>query len=444
MAPSTGPLRSRPVAVLPLLFALSTATPHGAAAQEEISEDDSSAVRAAAIVARSGVRSVWPGYTGPSEFVVCTEDGGSVMALVQPPPEDVRWSKVRGLPGKRVAVYHSHERLPGLRDVCIDLHYSLQGRSMLAFPQLDSTFSVTDPVAALATVLYHEEFHRFQWNSFRQTNGPDGYAAVEKPVPVPGDVVVSQRFQELAAAERSVLANALRLSDEDSIRRSLASYIRIRRQRRALVPERVRGTEPHEERKEGSAHLAAYQALTAALENSGRSVRELVYQDLVSTPPFSRDRETSSYRHWHIYATGAAIGLLLDRLHVSWRSRLQAGATFFELAQEAAVGGRSSPIGRSPVSERSGISVPGSGFHPVSRVEIGEGVPPEGISPLPPARQSTRPVRTFYGIGAGAQTGEVTRGLRERCAGSVPPPWGSYSSGSEGGGRGEMCGPLLT
>lgn len=339
MASFSGRFLDRSSVLLSVLLGLCTATPAGAGAQENLSEGDSAAVRAAVVVAKSDVRSVWPGYTGPKEFVVCTEGGGSVMALMEPPPGDVSWREVRGLPGERVTVYHSSATLPGLRDVCIDLHYGLQGRSMLAFPQLDSTFSVTDPVAALATVLYHEEFHRYQWNSFRQTNGPEGYAAVQKPVPVPRNVVFSERFRQLAAAERSVLAHAVLQHDGDSIRSSLATYVRIRKQRRALLPEPYRGTEPHEERKEGSAHLVAYQALNASLECCGRSVRELIHRDLLTTAPFVRDTVTSSYRHWHIYATGAAIGLILDRLAMEWRSRLEGGATFFQLAQEAAADG---------------------------------------------------------------------------------------------------------
>lgn len=341
MALLTRLFRDRAAVLLSILLGLCISTPVGAGAQENLSEGDSAAVRAAVVVSKSDVRSVWPGYTGPTEFVVCTERGGSVMALMEPPPEDISWKQLRGLSGEQVAVYHSNETLPGLRDVCIDLHYALQGRSMLAFPQLDSTYSVADPVAALATVLYHEEFHRYQRNSFRRTNGPEGYAAVEKPVRVPRDVVFSERFRQLAAAERSLLADAVLQRDEDSIRGSLATYVRIRQQRRALVPEPYRGTEPHEERKEGSAHLAAYQALNAALESFGRSPRELVHRDLLTTPSFSADEGRSSYRRWHIYATGAAIGLLLDRLAMKWRARLEGGATFFQLAQEAAGGGSS-------------------------------------------------------------------------------------------------------
>ncbi|MBX9854528.1 MAG: hypothetical protein K2Y26_03330, partial [Gemmatimonadaceae bacterium] len=64
-------------------------------------------------------------------------------------------------------------------------------------------------------------------------------------------------------------------------------------------------------------------------------VAALVVQDLQQTPSFAAgqpdDYFSNAYRQQHIYATGAAIAVILERLKAPWRDAIQSGATFEEL-----------------------------------------------------------------------------------------------------------------
>lgn len=64
-------------------------------------------------------------------------------------------------------------------------------------------------------------------------------------------------------------------------------------------------------------------------------VAALVVQDLQQTPSFAAgqadDYFSNTYRQQHIYATGAAIAVILERLKAPWRNAVQSGATFEEL-----------------------------------------------------------------------------------------------------------------
>jgi hypothetical protein len=83
-----------------------------------------------------------------------------------------------------------------------------------------------------------------------------------------------------------------------------------------------------------------YEAALLALEGSTKRVVEIVRADLLATPAFDASPNMSSYRHWHIYATGSAIGLILDRLDVDWRPDIQRGSTFWDLLERAVAGVR--------------------------------------------------------------------------------------------------------
>lgn len=328
------PLGVRAIACIPLACLLSgTGVAHG---QDAPHVADSVHVTAVVAVGKGVPEgAVWPGYTGPEEFVVCTRTGRTILALLMPPPGEWSATLVNASSDSTASVYVLQSILPELERSCVKMwNWSFDGRNMFAFPALDSVYTIRDPLVALTTTLFHEGFHLYQMEHFARTQSAS-LAPLEEPPAVSLDLVTSSKFQDLASEERRVLADALRVEALDSLQPLLARYLRLRKSRMALVPGEQRATEGHNERKEGSAQLVGYEAALLALENSTHRVSEIVRADLLATPPFDANPRMTSYRHWHIYATGSAIGLILDRMNVDWRYAVQEGSTFIELLERA-------------------------------------------------------------------------------------------------------------
>jgi hypothetical protein len=141
----------------------------------------------------------------------------------------------------------------------------------------------------------------------------------------------------LIRPEGGVLA-VLDDSRPDSVKSLLRRYLSVRSDRTLLLPPEARSYESSEDRNEASAQLVAYRSALTAVEGSGDRLPELVRSDLANTPPFDDPRATHAlgyFRQWHVYATGAAIGILLERLGVDWRAEMQRGATFVDLLTRA-------------------------------------------------------------------------------------------------------------
>lgn len=234
---------------------------------------------------------------------------------------------------KELFLYYSPERPDGLRQRCIrPFGYTFEGRELTAFPQRDSIYSIRLPQLAAAAVLIHEDFHRYQLHHFGPTTGGRFSHPLEAAEDLPVDLVSSERFQELAALERQHLVRALQSRDVNALAIHVGEYLATRARRMELVPAELRENEAHEERKEGSAQYVAYKWLTSEWSHAG-SLAGLIIADLLSTPNFIHRPE--ALRHWHIYATGAASGVLLDNLGMDWQSEVQGGATLVEMLLEA-------------------------------------------------------------------------------------------------------------
>lgn len=234
------------------------------------------------------------------------------------------------------SLYYSRTRPARLEDQCFHLNYVFEGRPILSFPQLDSIYSVADSVSAQAIALVHEEFHRFQADVFAHTNslGNRFASALDRTEQPPDTLIASSKFRRLAWQERQVLAEAIQTSDRTQILSLVRQYIALRTRRLGLVAEDQRANEAHEERKEGTAHLVSYCVVANLLDKPVWWVSEHVRSDLLSTPAF--EQNPSSFRHWHIYATGAGMGLVMDELGVSWRQEVQDGQSLFERLEEIA------------------------------------------------------------------------------------------------------------
>lgn len=314
------------------LFLLATAisvAPPSVPAQDASTPVDPTALKAASLVLTAAFEdSGWEGFNGPREFVICSADGGTLYALREPPRHSPELSPLDSAGSDRL--YHSPARPELLQRQCFRLNFVFEGRSILSFPQIDSVFTVSDGVEALAIALIHEEFHRFQGDSFglMPRSGGDGvFHVLEKAVEFPDTTIASDRFWRSADEERRLLAEAIQESDSAKVRRLAREYVVMRTRRTEELSEDLWEGEAHVEWKEGTAHLVSYRMVTRAAGKPASDVVDLVHSDLLSTPAL--DRHPSQFRHWHVYATGAAIGLVLDKLGVSWRQEARAGEPLF-------------------------------------------------------------------------------------------------------------------
>jgi hypothetical protein len=191
---------------------------------------------------------VWPGYTGPREFVVCSRDTHTILALREPPPAGIRASLLNASSDTTASIFILAGILPELQGSCVKLfNWRFDGRVMFAFPAVDSVFTVRDAPLAFTAVLFHEGFHLHQMGHFESTHeGPD---ALSEPPTIPWEIVAAPRFQRLAFEERLKLAEALHAEDPTSLRSLLAEYVELRRARRALLSSEQNSAEDHNERK---------------------------------------------------------------------------------------------------------------------------------------------------------------------------------------------------
>jgi hypothetical protein len=203
----------------------------------------------------------------------------------------------------------------------------INGKRLVAFPLLDSVYSLRDPVLATVAAVYHEAFHVYQLDNRWFYSIPQ-----EADNTPPRTLINSREFQDLAAQERALLVRALSVNEPDSLRALLRTYLEIRSTRTQMFPANVSAYEAHEERKEASAQMVGYRAGLLAVEGGTDRLTTIVRADLESTPPFELDYGSGgAFRHWHIYATGSAIAILLERLGVPWMEELEAGATFVDV-----------------------------------------------------------------------------------------------------------------
>ncbi len=236
---------------------------------------------------------------------------------------------VRATAADSVGVFVFPRRPADLNERCFSLRLHIDGVDAVAVPLIDSIYSATGIALATLTALYHEDFHIYQRGRFAPTKDVPDNIALEEPPPIPTEVIESEAFRRLAAEERQILALALRSVRADSIRGLLGRYVQLRQQRLALAPVERSWAEEHNERKEGTAHYVGYKAALVVL-NRAADLKELVVSDLINAPAFSNGR---GYRNWHIYATGAALCLLLDDLGVNWQNSVVEGRSLFQLAK---------------------------------------------------------------------------------------------------------------
>jgi hypothetical protein len=247
----------------------------------------------AALEAPAGANAVWPGFSlRERNWLIYDDDGAALWTPGLPPAEFTR----------RGRIYYRAGKLPGLVGN-LNLSYRLGDLRVAAIhvgPTLPQTLRT----------LYHEAFHAFQNERFIADDGSGR-----------GIVAITPAQAASIEIERSLLSFALARKQPDNVRRQFVhEALAIRAQRSANAAE-LAAAERRAERNEG---LAEYVGLLSAARASGRP-DETVAEEIATAArrPLRLWMGSPDERLIRIraYATGAAMGLLLDLRGVDWKRR---------------------------------------------------------------------------------------------------------------------------
>lgn len=278
-----------------------------------------------AIAPRTG--EVWPGYWSPEQpFVLYRRDEAVLLVSPEPPPAQFVPLAESALPtALRQRAYLYRGSLPGL-----------EGNYQIDY----KIGAIVAPAAALSpkgagdtlSTLFHEAFHGYQARHFARAGGEAGRSMLAESFVDPA-LIAAPEFHAMAEVERRMLRVALHLAPH-RLAPLLRRYLAVRWQRSRAVPEQVNHEERRIERKEGSAQYVGEQLAALATADAGRVERRL---ELLLGMPLDSLSGGLPERliHLRVYGTGAALGVLLDRLEADWKSRLEQGAGFDELLAEA-------------------------------------------------------------------------------------------------------------
>ena len=177
-------------------------------------------------------------------------------------------------------------------------------------------------------VLFHEQFHDFQQDSFRWIGG--GHEEFVDPLLIPDRADFAAR----AEIERRVLADAL-LEPEPAARRRLARiYLVLRENRLAALPPGLAAVEAHREWSEGTAHYVGLRGAEVAAPRPG-GARDRIVSGLRKDLTGAGGGFMVNWFRWRAYDVGAAMAWLLDDVGADWRGRVEAGGRLDILLGEA-------------------------------------------------------------------------------------------------------------
>ncbi|MEJ7759509.1 MAG: hypothetical protein WKF55_07925 [Gemmatimonadaceae bacterium] len=281
--------------------------------------------------AATSVDSIWPGYR-PFErgFILFSREGPAWLVAESSPPAP--WIAVSSAePGLTGRLYRREGPLPGLNGG-IDLGYPVGART---YPAVENERGRKKTL----TTLFHEAFHAYQRGTFAGTEQQSGWQSVPPDAATPNIVAAIEM-------ERRILASALEAPPGVATDSLIAAFLTVRSERMAALPDSVRSVDRRFERIEGTAHLVGYRASATALHADSAETREDIIRTLRWNLSVFGGGPENFYFRWRSYGTGAAMGLLLDRLGVSWQHDLAAGASFDSLLGRAAhIGGDPSMLG---------------------------------------------------------------------------------------------------
>jgi hypothetical protein len=264
---------------------------------------------------------VWPGYWPAGRPFVLADSGhaallyttGAAPAGFLPVPGGP------GVPGPPGRAYLYEGAVPGLSasQGLMDLDYAVPGGQAIAVP-------LGEGLAPTLRFLFHEAFHAYQQRAFTRPHVLD--------VEAPADDVSDSANVALWEVERRILREALAADDEAALRPLLRGYLAVRGRRAGRLRPDVARYEAELERIEGSAEWVGRMGALAAEDRDPAELADGLREDLarpVRVPRFATGA------HWvirlRVYATGAALAALLERLDPDWRADLASGETLVAL-----------------------------------------------------------------------------------------------------------------
>jgi hypothetical protein len=264
--------------------------------------------------------SLWPGYwTRDKPFILFQPDGAAILVARQHDAPGFRPLGGENLPDELRGIAHLlRGPLPGVAGL-YRIDYSIGPSKAVAVEfhgsQLRTGFGT----------LFHEGFHGFQVNHFTKHVG-DGQFVDEA-------AISATAFFAMAEVEREMLEEMLDAPPND-LAQLTRDYLAVRRLRQASVSQAVRDREDAMERNEGSAHLVGLRGAGIVFPEVDTDLVARLSGDLLRL--VERDHGlVQGLMRWRLYGTGAAAGIVLDRLNVPWQAELQRGATFVQLLAKA-------------------------------------------------------------------------------------------------------------
>lgn len=193
---------------------------------------------------------------------------------------------------------------------------------------------LTDPVASAVALAAHEGFHTYQNRSFVPIEG--------SAIPLPGpDLALVRAHQALfdrhatrvqLSSERNALRVAVEATGSADVSRALEVYYSLLADRQASQPAEVSTFEVAQERWEGVATWVGYEAVRVTSELGNDATVRHVAHDLGVDA--AMPSQWDAFWRWHLYATGAAKALLLDRIGLDgWQRALERGLSLDSLLQ---------------------------------------------------------------------------------------------------------------
>ncbi len=163
----------------------------------------------------------------------------------------------------------------------------------------------------------HEGMHRYQMKNWINDTGF-----------TPGEYNLEAENIALIYLEHKLLISALQAEDATARDTALRQFVAVRAERNARWPETVT-VDNAQERGEGMPRYLEYRMETITGEQS--PILQPINASLsVSLHPTSgMVREDLSFGRF--YATGAALGMLLDELGIEWKSLIEAGQTPYDI-----------------------------------------------------------------------------------------------------------------
>ena len=264
----------------------------------------------AILAAPPGVNAVWPGYSIQDRSWVIVDGRGAVLVTTVAPPPLFAQMTVAGVPG--LMSQRTFYRTGAVAEMAgtVNTRFAIgevRGTAIAARENLTKTVEL----------LSHEAFHTFQHEAFAPG------AETASPATVPREYAAS------VEVERRTLRDALK-RDGDTRRNLVRQAVAIRAMRNRSAAQSLAAAEASAERIEGMAQYVEVHVTAQALGNGNNWPRDQVVAQLGTPLRAFAGSPGERLVRFRAYATGAAIGILLDaldpRTDTVWKARVQRGA----------------------------------------------------------------------------------------------------------------------